>query len=192
METEAGESGARAQPRTCTRRQAAQSESQPHLTPLCRRAQPLAGFASTSADATAAAISCPANSYCPAGADGPKPCPAHTESPGGSDAIDDCVAAAGYYGVPGQPAEPCGEGYYCPEGSEEQTECPANTVSSGDPPPLSKPPGLYALQHPPREHREGGDSGGAGGSGARDRGENSGRKGLWWRAQEGGSSVSQR
>jgi hypothetical protein len=99
--------------------------------------QPLAGFASASADADAAAISCPANSYCPAGADSPKPCPSNTESPAGSDGADDCVAAAGYFGEPGQSAVQCGAGYFCPEGAEEQTACPANTESPGDTLPLT-------------------------------------------------------
>ena len=64
------------------------------------------------------------------------------ESPAGSDAADDCVAAAGFYGVPGESAAACGAGYYCPEGAEEQTACPANTDSPGDPPP--PPPSLAA------------------------------------------------
>jgi hypothetical protein len=126
--------------------------------------QPLAGFASASADADAAAISCPANSYCPAGSNGPKSCPTNTESPAGSDAIDDCVAAAGYFGEPGKSAVQCGAGYYCPEGAEEQTPCPANTDSPGD---TLNPPGPHDLRS---------EEGGAGGVGA----------GVVWREQRGG------
>lgn len=56
-------------------------------------------------------------------------CPDNTLSPRGSLSQMDCLAAPGYYGLPGVRADPCPAGSYCPQASMTPAKCPAGTYS---------------------------------------------------------------
>ena len=56
-------------------------------------------------------------------------CPPNTVSPRGSLAARDCLAAPGFYGLPGQRALACPAGSYCPQASMAPSRCPDGSVS---------------------------------------------------------------
>jgi len=57
-------------------------------------------------------------------------CPVNTASPRGSLGPHDCLAAPGYYGLPGQRALACPAGSYCPQASMAPSKCPDGSVSA--------------------------------------------------------------
>lgn len=57
-------------------------------------------------------------------------CPLNTVSPVGSTGLVDCVAKAGYYGLPGVKGSLCPSGSFCSTGIMRPTPCPVNTDSS--------------------------------------------------------------
>lgn len=56
-------------------------------------------------------------------------CPLNTISPSASGSILDCMAKAGYYGLPGQAATICPAGSYCPASIMKPIPCPLDFVS---------------------------------------------------------------
>ena len=63
------------------------------------------------------------------GQDACTPCPTNTLAPSGSFSVLDCLAAEGYYGLPGQQAAPCPPGSYCPQASMAPAQCPPGSYS---------------------------------------------------------------
>ena len=57
-------------------------------------------------------------------------CPVNTASPRGSLGSRDCLAAQGFYGLPGQRALACPAGSYCPQASMAPSKCPDGSVSA--------------------------------------------------------------
>jgi hypothetical protein len=73
-------------------------------------------------------------------------CPDNTLSPRGSQSYTDCLAAPGYYGLPGVRADPCPAGSYCPRASMTPAKCPAGTYSTQASTTCVTPPGHSALR----------------------------------------------
>ena len=95
----------------------------------------------------AACAACPAGMYTPQpGATSPSacqncgegtfagpqeclPCPAFTVAPAGATGERECLARAGYFGLPGRRAQPCPAGSFCVQGSNVPSPCPPGLSS---------------------------------------------------------------
>lgn len=74
---------------------------------------------------------CPVNTYEQSWIECVK-CPVNTISPVGSTSLIDCVARAGYYGLPGQAGNLCPAGTYCPMGMMRPAPCPQGSAEGAD------------------------------------------------------------
>jgi hypothetical protein len=57
------------------------------------------------------------------------PCPIDTTSPAGAFDIQECIALAGYFGVPGAAAQKCPAEHYCVQGTAIPTPCQQGMTS---------------------------------------------------------------
>lgn len=78
------------------------------------------------ASSVEACLPCGSGTYFSNG--GCQACPANTVSPVGSGYITDCMAVAGYYGLPGQAATLCPVGSYCPASTMKPIQCSSVVV----------------------------------------------------------------
>ena len=58
-----------------------------------------------------------------------RPCPSYTVAPPGAATERECLARAGYFGLPGRPAQPCPAGSFCVQGSNVPSPCPPGLSS---------------------------------------------------------------